>query len=318
MRSTRGVESAVFRILPATVLLVAYAGVCVMTGTAWPWGEVVHEDGIRTLLGTVLYAEHATRELVPDVLLAIGVAGAVRVYFPPGTAVDAGATRRWRGRLALLAAVMLLWMVIGTLRAGGSRALVENLSQLHTRDGAPLVWGAHWRYHLIERFAQIMLAFSLAGGVWMLRGRPETGGRPGRFRYYGVALLLFGVTTLVFRPTSESFRDPAFLGHQLRELFTHTLVTLPLALGVCVALAGTRPGAMRSRESAWPIAATGATAILSGVFLLAASVLTDAQAHGQAAGLSALLFPHFFEHTAGYVLVPALAGFLYLRPPIAR
>ncbi len=304
----------IFWLIPVAVLLVTFAGLCVMTGTAWPWSQVVHEDGTRTLLATVFYAEHATRELVPDVLLALAVAGAVRYYFPPVRVAADVEIARWRGRLGLVAAITLTGIVGGTLWAGGARALIDNLSQLHTRAGAPLVWGAHWRYHLIERFAQMMLAFSAVGAVWILRGRPDRRQEQGRLRVYGVALLLFVAVTLVFGLTREPFRDPAFLGHQLRELFTHSLVTLPLALGVCLALArkSSAQDTGRSDEGTWPILLTGSAAVLSGAFLLVAAVLADAQSHGQAAGLAALIFPHFAEHSLGYVLVPALAGLIYL------
>jgi hypothetical protein len=313
------VERTVFWLVPACVLLAAFAGLCVMTGTAWPWNHVVHEDGRRTLLSTVFYVEHATRELLPDALLALAVAGAVRYYFPPVMdARRAGLTdaSHLRLRLMLVAAVTLTVIVGGTLWTDGLRTVIDNLSQLHTRDGAPLVWGAHWRYHLIERFAEMLLAFSASGAVWMLRMKPPIPRVSGRFTFYGLSLLVFAVATVVFRPTAEPFRDPVFLGHQLRELFTHSLVTLPLALGMCLALSRrySTTSPTRSTESARPIILSGAAAILSGAFLLVASLLTHAQSAGQATGLAALLFPHFAEHALGYVLVPALAGVIYLVP----
>lgn len=310
-------ERALFRLLPAGVLLAAFVGLCVMTGTAWPWNQVVHEDGVRTLLGTVFYVEHGTRELLPDALLALAVAGSVGYFFPLGRAAGVrDAASRSRRRLAWVVAVTFAVVVGGTLWTVGGRALIDNLSQSHTRAGAPLVWGAHWRYHLIERFAQMMLAFSASGVFWMLHGKPSVDRHPGRFRLFGAALLLFAAITVVFRLTSEPFRDPAFLGHQLRELFTHSLVTLPLALGTCLALArkysAASPGP--SADRAWPIVVTGAAAVLSGAFLLVASVMADAQSHGQAEGLASLLLPHFAEHALGYVFVPALAGLIYLAP----
>lgn len=305
---------AVFWLLPAGVLLLTFAGLCVMTGSAWPWNVVVHEDGTHTLLSTVFYVEHATRELLPDALLALAVAGAVRYYFPPF--IKPGADVSDRRRLGFLAAITVAGILGGTFWTEGGGTVVDNLSQSHTRAGAPLVWGAHWRYHLIERFAQIMLAFCVSGVVWMMRGKPAMGHVPGRFRFYGMALLAFAVLTAVFKLTTEPFRDPAYLGHQLRELFTHTLVTLPLALGTCLTLARrySATSTAPSTESLRPIILTGAAAILSGAFLLVASLLADAQSHGQATGLAALLFPHFAEHALGYVLVPALAGVLYLTP----
>ena len=338
--SLRPLERTAFWIVPASVLLAAFAGLCVMTGTVWPWQHVVHEDGSRTLLATVLYVEHAARELLPDGVLALAVAGAVRYYFPPHGSVarpgshpstGSGWPERvegqgrgrawWRRNLGLVAAITLAGIVGGTIWAAGGtadvtagvQALTDNLMQLHTRAGAPLVWGAHWRYHLIERFAQVMLAFSLTGVVWLLHGKPANRAE-GRFRFYGAALLAFAVLTAVFQPTGESFTDPAFLGHQLRELFTHSLVTFPLALGTCLVLARkfTPEETGGPTESLWPIILTGTAAISSGAFLLVASLMTGAQSHGQAEGLAALLFPHFFEHALGYIFVPALAGWIYL------
>jgi hypothetical protein len=318
--TTALLERTLFRLLPAGVLLVVFVGLCVMTGTAWPWNQVVHEDGVRTLLRTVFYVEHGTRELLPDALLALAVAGSVAYFFPLGRAEVRDTLARSRRRLAWVVAAMFTVIVGGTLWTEGGHVLIDNLSQSHTRAGAPLVWGAHWRYHLIERFAQMMLAFSASGVFWMLHGKPRTDSVPGRSRLFGASLFLFVAITVVFRLTSEPFRDPAYLGHQLRELFTHSLVTLPLALGTCLALArkyslrspGTSPGA--SADRAWPIVVAGASAVLSGAFLLVASVMADAQSHGQTEGLASLLFPHFAEHALGYVLVPALAGLTYLTP----
>ncbi|MEO6222679.1 MAG: hypothetical protein ABIP90_05475 [Vicinamibacterales bacterium] len=320
--STQRTEQAVFWFIPAVTLLVTFVGLCVMTGSAWPWNHVVHEDGRHTLLATVFYVEHASRELLPDALLALGVAGAVRHYFPPQFALGVAAASRPRRRLGLITTATFSLIIGATVWTEGGQVLVDNLSQLHTRSGAPLIWGAHWRYHLIERFAQIMLAFSVTGAVWMIRSKPAANGGSGRLGFYGAALLLFAALTIVFRPTTEPFNDPAFLGHQLRELFTHSFVTLPLALGTCLSLARRySPSTPLPREagpgtlhSSWPIILTGAVAILSGAFLLTASVLSDAQSHGQTAGLAALLFPHFAEHALGYVFVPALAGLLYLAP----
>ena len=331
--NVRQIERTIFWGVPVCVLLGSLAGISVMTGSAWPWNEVVHEDGHRTLLGTIFYFEHALRELVPDTVLAVAIAGAVRYFFPPA-ASEITAASRSRSRHALLCLVTVVVIVGGTVYTEGVRSVGDNLAQLHTREGAPPVWGAHWRYHLIGRFAEMMLAFSVAGLVWQRRltayGLRLTN-HGVRFRTFGVALALFALLTIVFRPTTEPFLDPAFLGHQLRELFTHALVTVPLALGACFSLAredsevagsevagsevaGSEVAGFSPRQSSpiWPIVLAGGLAVVSGAFLLVASLMTGAQSHGQASGLAQLLFPHFFEHSLGYVFVPALAGLLYL------
>jgi hypothetical protein len=305
-------ERIVFLLLPLAVLGFAFAGICIMVGSIWPWHAVVHEDGTRTLLDTVFYFEHATRELLPDLVLAAAVAGAVRWFLPPACRRDDA--RRSRRQLALLTAATTAVILGATFWSDGGRTVVDNLSQSHTRAGAPLVWGAHWRYHFLDRLALALAAFSATGVVWIVRGRPDSSHVPGRQAMYRAALLLFALATAGFRVTGEPFTDPAFLGHQLRELFTHGLVTFPLALGVCLALARrfAAPAGAPSSGPVWSIALTGAASVMVAAFLLVASVLTGAQDHGQTTGLAALLLPHFAEHALGYVFVPSLAGLLYL------
>jgi hypothetical protein len=141
-----------------------------------------------------------------------------------------------------------------------------------------------------------------------------------RDRLYGLSLAAFAVLTLVFRPTSEPFRDPRFLGHQSRELFTHALVTFPLAVGTCLGLSRRvwSPGHGRSTEPAWLIVLTGVLAVACGLFLLVASLLAGSQEFGQSGSLGRLIFPHFAEHSLGYLFVPLLAGLLYVWPAAGR
>ena len=158
----RKLERGLF-IVPALVLAVSFIGVCVQAGTPWPWNRVVHEDGHRTLLQTIFYFEHATRELLLDVVLAIAVAGAARYFWPPARDADDELLRQARLRMGILTLLTVAAIVGGTAWVNGGRAILDDLAQYPTRDGAPLVWGAHWRYHFVERIADIAVAFALAG-----------------------------------------------------------------------------------------------------------------------------------------------------------
>jgi hypothetical protein len=320
-------ERTLFCYLPALVLLVAFVGVCLQAGTPSPWNRVVHEDGQHTFLETIFYFEHATRELVLDAVLALAVAGAVRHFYPPSVTKGEAELARLRVALAIATLAALALILGGTayVNAFGryyaaearGQAILDNLAQYPTRPGAPFVWGAHWRYHLIERFAEIALAFFVAGLLWLRDGRPVARGGNARGSLFAVALVVFAAATLFFGLSLQPFRDPTYLGHQLRELVTHTLVTLPLALGTCFVLARKFSMPMPntpSTSSAAPIYAAGAVGIACGAFVLIGSVLLKAQMYGQKRGLAELLFPHFFEHTLGYFLVSALAGLLYLWP----
>ncbi len=301
--------------LPSAVLLVSFVAVCVQTGTPWPWTSVVHEDGHRTLLQTIFYFEHATRELLLDGVLAVAIAGAVRLFEPLPTGRDV-ALERTRRNFAIAAIGSLAVILGGTAYTEGAQAILQNLAQLHTREGAPLAWGAHWRYHFIERIAEIALAFCVAG---VFAGRQ---GGTGKASLFLLAIGLFAGASAVFGVSDVSFRDPTYVGHQLRELLTNVLVTLPMALGGCLLLArrfarGVATPAV-SAVLRWPIAAAGLTALACGTYLLAASVLLGSRSHGQKAGLAELLFPHFFEHSLGYAFVTSAAGWLYLRGALRR
>ena len=321
-RRPHALERSLLFYLPALVLAVAFVAVCFQAGTAWPWASIVHEDGQHSFLGTIFYFEHATRELLLDAVLALAIAGAVRCFYPPAAEADLGRLRLAFG-LATLASLGLILGGTAYMNAFGpayhgearGQTILDNLAQYPTRPGAPFVWGAHWRYHLIERFAEVLLAFCAAGLLWLRDGRPATLARSGSL--YVAALAIFAIATAVFGVSTLPFRDPVYLGHQLREIVTHTLVSLPLGLGVAFTLARrvSRPDpAVRSARAVWPIYAAGAIAALCDLYVLVGAVVTKAQSYGQKKGLAELLFPHFFEHSLGYLFVCALAGWLYLLP----
>jgi len=199
-------------VVPALVLVVAFVGVCVQAGTPWPWNRVVQEDGHRTLLQTIFYFEHGTRELLLDVVLAVGVAGAVRHFHPLPAGADADALRRACRTMGVYAAAMFVVILGGTVWTDGGQAIIDKLAQYHTRESRSFVWGAHLRHHFIERIADLALAFALVGALWIAEGRPGDDNAADA-SLIAVAIALFGAATIVFVPTTEPFRDPTFVGH---------------------------------------------------------------------------------------------------------
>jgi hypothetical protein len=297
-------ERLLFWALPLGLLAVSYAAVAWSEGTAWPWLRYVHESGDKTLLDTLLYYDHAARELWVDLVLAAAIPAALLAQGiaprPASPGVRAGLGAAWAATLAAI--------VLGSLHKVGAAGLLDNLTQMYTRPGAPPEWGSHWRYHLLSRFALILTAWWGAGLLAWAHG--HTGPRQsGPFK---AVLGVWAVLTLIFLPTLEPFFEPRFLGHQAREAVTHALVTLPLGLGVCLALAQREAGP----RVGWPpkalLFAAAAAAILVAWTGLG-TVLTGAQEQGQSESLVQLVFVHFFEHGFTYVLTPALAGWLFVR-----
>jgi hypothetical protein len=119
------------------------------------------------------------------------------------------------------------------------------------------------------------------------------------------------VFTLVFGINQVPFTDPVALGHQLRESFTHILVSVPPAWGVCLFLKR-RQWSVRTKGTASsfvPLAILVA-GVLLGIFLVVSSFSKSAASQGQTDSLLLLIFPHFFEHTFSYVVACLAAGFL--------
>jgi hypothetical protein len=269
--------------LPLAVLSAAFVILCVHHGTAWPWNVVVHEDGRRTLLDTIFYFDHALGELPLDLLLSGAVAGAMLCAFPSATARPLG---------TFIAACLILDAVI----IAGAKERALYLFQFHTRDEEPMVYGSHWRYHLLSQTALMLL--------------PSVFVSVRRNRVLVTAWAAFAALTLLFGVSKATFIDPRYLGHQSRELFTHTLVTMPLAITFLV---GRTPRSAAGPQAGFTFrwAPFLIFALLS-TYLAAGVLLTGARHHAQSSDWTAVICAHFFEHSFSYLVVPLHAQLFYL------
>jgi len=292
------------------VVMVAYLGICSM----------VHEDGQRTLLGSLFYFEHALRELPLDLLLALAIGGSAIAILPQAERPSAQARRRRATGLALLACFAIATILAGTVWRVGASGALDNFLQYHTRPGAPLEWGSHWRYHLLSRLALLMLAVGLSGILQTLIGGEQRKITRAGPLLVASSLAAFLAFTILFsaglRSLLAPLRDPVYIGHQAREIFTHLLVTIPAAWGLCLLFARRAEDSNIPERSAphwWTLfaVATGVVGALLGVAVCLASLMVDAASHGQSADLAILLFPHFFEHGFGYLVVPVTAALVY-------
>lgn len=285
-----------FLLLAVAVLGCAFVVLCMHFGTAWPWSVVVHEDGRHTLFETVFYFEHALGELPLDILLAAAVAGSV-LWFGGSPAPPRMA---WQAGIGCLAVDGIIGA--GAWMSAGRDLALDNLLQYHTRDGAPLLFGSHWRYHLLSQVALMSLAFVPAGLVAV------PGAKAGARRCLLGAWAAFAVLTLVFGVSTESFTDPRYLGHQARELFTHALVTVPLALACIMPAAGSVVRRLR-----WNPRVLGSllAALLAGGWLAGGVFLTWSQHAAQSGDWVRVVCSHFFEHVLSYAVAPLHALWFY-------
>lgn len=305
--------------LAGVVLVTAYGAIAIHTHNAWPWREVVHESGERTLIETVLYFEHAARELPLDLLLGAAVGGSVLFAFP-GREGTPGVPDTGRRRILATGLLVVVGAIVGgTLWVGGTGMLLDNLSQLHTRPDAAAVWGAHWRYHLLSRMTLMLCSLGLAGIVVLLSKGKSGAGDKGGLLIVGAVLALFGALTIMFSVNLDPFVEPVYLGHQVREVVTHVLIAIPAAWGACLVLADSQSDVCQSRAARvhWPVVA-GLCATLIGVFLLVGGLVTSAASQGQTQNLTLLWGPHVFEHMFTYLVVALTAALVYESAVVGR
>lgn len=292
----------------ATVLIVALLAIMARLGTPLIWNLAAHEDGVRTFGATFFYFEHAVRELPGDLMLGAVIGGSLAYAYP----LKAGV--RGAGLYAAALAIVIAVMAAGAVNAVGVSGVFDNLLQKHTRPGAALEWGAHWRYHLLSSFALYLMAFGAAGLMRFLDGAGTTAEAARGSRIFAFALAAFFGLTLVFAHSpaglAKPFADAIYIGHEARELFTSVLVTLPLAFGLgFLAAEESAPPATdadRNRQRSRWIAAIAAGVAL-GLYLCIGAVLMDAASSGQTDDVVMLVAPHFFEHAQTYAVVTLAA-----------
>ena len=303
--------------MPGGVVLASLIAICVHTGTLWPWGMVVHEDGRRTLAETVFYFEHAARELLIDLLLGVAVAGSVLRFYP---AVSPSSTGRRRARRMLFSFLVLSAAVIGVILVGagmqaGSQEVTANLMQMYTREGAVPAPGAHWRYHLLSRLGVMLSCYTLTGFSRRLADQDLPAGPRGSRKVFLIAVAVLLAPGLFVGFTTEPFASSVYLGHQAREIVTHTLVTAPWALGLCLWLRRrvmAETGKSGSRGVSGELWIVAGSAVLIYCYLIVGAVITGARAEAQTDSLVRLVAVHFLEHSFSYLVTPLVAGSICL------
>ena len=303
--------------MPGGVVLASLIAICVHTGTLWPWGMVVHEDGRRTLAETVFYFEHAARELPIDLLLSVAVAGSVLRFYP---AVPRASTGRRQSRRMLFPFLVLSAVVMGVILVGagmqaGVQGVTANLMQMYTREGAVPAPGAHWRYHLLSRLGVMLSCYALTGFSRRLSDQDPSVGPTGSAKVFLIAVAVLLAPGLFVGFTTAPFASSVYLGHQARELVTHTLVTAPWALGLCLWLRQRvmpETGKSGSRGVSGELWIVAGSAVLIYCYLIVGAVITGARAEAQTDSLVRLVAVHFLEHSFSYLVTPLVAGSICL------
>ena len=289
--------------LPASVLAGAWLWLAHDHGTLWLLPAVVHEDGSRSLAGTIVYPRHLLRELPVIIVYGMAAVASWRTWGPPGTVE---LSRRWQAIAFLVFLVVIAAAWLATARALGSDVAATELLQGYVRDDEAPRAGAHWRYHLLSTVAYVCGTAPVAAVLGsLLAGRYAASGRSARWVVFAAAAIV--VPTAVAGLTIEPFVDARYLGHQAREAATHLLITLPLSFVGPVALYRPAGGGTVGERRVVGAGIAGGVSALALLYLsIGVVVAGSAQAGRPGVPLSGMLGAHVFEHTADYLLVVML------------
>lgn len=291
--------------LPLITLLTSYLALAFFHGTFWLGNVVVHESGRYTLLETIFYTRHFMRELPMCVMTAAALAIALYRYTP--LSPIGGSTRNRVAsycRISYLGALsVLLLSTWSALEQQGLHNTLLDVLQYRTRDNV-IRFGSHWQYHLLHLFFVFPTALGLSYLIRSWTGRLAQRSQRGRvLTTLWWTLFILASITLGFGP--ESFTEPLYLAHQIREIATHAAITIPLALGTTLAVEE-KLSTNISDSHIYPryskgILFLGIAALAPAFILIQLSdtpVLSLAQKQSSYVDLFA---SHAFEHTLDYV-----------------
>lgn len=302
-----------FVAIPLITLAGMYVWLAIYHGTPLLGGVIVHESGRYSLWHTIFYFSHFLREVPVVGAVALWPVAAVSAFTVSGS--TARLSRRTALRCGLGAALMLIAAIGVVVSEAGWESARLDLFQFRTRDDE-IGRGSHWHYHALSTIwlglvaAPLLHAAAALTGVRLLRFRS---GAPRREWY--PALAWFALATLTFGVSSLSWMSSRYAGHQAREILTHALVSVPIALATGLAIIRpelplddralwTRLGAA-VREHIWAWAAV----LLLGAFLTGRSLAGDIREDGQVGGgVPGMVAAHFFEHSLDYVFTVLVAA----------
>jgi hypothetical protein len=316
--------------IPSLLLVGAYIRMAIFHGRLWLFDTIVHENGRYTLLEVIFYFRHFCWEMPMKALYSMFIVGAFLYYGKPVSGTKETHTVI-PSRLILLSGLAVFLLVsisiIMTIKDTGFRETMLGLLQYRTSELKPPDFGSHWRNHLLSNVvlfsasALFILYYRLNcySGQWMKRQFSS---------FMPLSLGLFVLLTFVFGLTTDPFKTPSYIGHQLREIFgTDIPITMLITIGVMICLERKYDkGCIKNNESMENSPASYIQHIIVWsiftfipTFFLIAKVLTfdfsdEIERLGGTEGWSTMdIFAwHFYEHFLDYLFVISLVVFLYL------
>ncbi len=315
--------------IPLLTWVVSYAQMALKYHDIWLFNNVVHENGVLTLTGTILYFNHFMRELPIEAMWAVFGVGVFLALGPcRSRSIAEDQRRQWVAILAIVLAAYTILTIAGSIQAVTLKGTVLELAQARNRDEMEWSRGPHWRNHLLSNIASFGWFVFL---VWAYRffweGRRYTASRTGRNLILG-SLVFYVLASLAFGFNSDPFVNPQYLGHQFREILGNKIpLSSLILLGTLIYWERkTQSSEMNQRESllkrnlGWSWGLWSLVILVIPTLYLAIAILASghvgtgiAKASGGRDWSVIDLFAfHYYEHILDHIFVMVLASVIYL------
>lgn len=313
--NSRIIISRVFWVFPVIVIFISYIYLSLEYKSLFIFSSKVHESGKYTLVQSMMYFDHFTREIPVSVMNALSVS--VSFYlFAPVHGVSLSFPKKVFYITLIFLVSFLFFVVSGAVYKNGFQSFFLDLLQFRTRD-EEIAYGSHWHSHFLDMMFIFAASLSISFFYRIIAQSYSNSINLLGFRLLGIWSGVFILLTLIFIPSIKSFSDTRYLAHQFREIITHSTVTIPLSFAILIYLEKKLSAGFETKTTNVKYKYVGF--IMSGCALLipffivlslaGRNILAEAQ---KKTGYWNLLASHYFEHSLDYIFVPTLTMFLYV------
>lgn len=307
--------------LPITYFVVSYAYLAWWHKKAFLWNTPIHENGRLTMAGSLFYFDHFIGCVPTVVVFAFCIAGGVAATSGVPSFTDRSRAATIAAVLLGIAALQLVSAFVASVLTAGWERTIDYALQRIERDGV-MSRGGNWNQLVLSNIPIAFGAIGVSSSLAMSAAGSDagwSGSAIGGALCMGVAGgVLVGISVVTF-PGWQSFLNPRWMAHSIRELATYPLTGIPIALASSLLVARYLSGV-----DTWLIQVRTPSLILMGagslILIWQLKYLQGADVHAMAqrppfasGGLSIpyLLFSHVFEHFLDFVFIAPLTGGIY-------
>ena len=306
--------------LPLTYFLISYIFVAVWHRKPLLWNIVIHENGRLNLARSLFYFDHSLACVPMVALFALSAVGGIALSGPTLIQTDRAAPAA--GALLVGSAALVFVALVASVRTVGWQRTADYALQRIERDGV-LSRGGGWNQLQLSNIP-IALGTVGAGSVLGVSQAVPNGAAGWNLSAGGVACLALAASLAVGISAFNwcgwrAFSNPRWLAHGVREMATHPLTGIPIALASVVLVESYLSGVDAWTFVLHPMAlfllgAAVSLAVVQPLLLRDVEVLALAQKPPFARNglpVSYLLCAHVFEHFLDFVLIGPLTGGIY-------